>query len=186
MVRLEEVEDEEFNRVQIGEKDFDDDDFTDTGEPSLSGPGAMLVALPLWYFVTGCGLLLTNASCHPTSLRSFPCHPQYAKVCPHPDSEISDDGVVTIYNGGESLKDRVLALRDMLPPSTRRRIVSSFERVKGYAWYGLTLSGKTAWVVSTSALLLGVPFILAVVEEQQVVEAEKEQRMREMGNEVSF
>jgi len=33
MVRLEEVEDEEFNKVQIGEKDFndDDDDFTDTG-----------------------------------------------------------------------------------------------------------------------------------------------------------
>ena len=32
MVRLEEVEDEEFNKVQIGEKDFnDDEDFTDTG-----------------------------------------------------------------------------------------------------------------------------------------------------------
>lgn len=74
----------------------------------------------------------------------------------------------------------------MLPPSTRRRIVSSYEMVKGYAWYGLALSGKTAWVVSTSALLLGVPFILAVVEEQQVVEAEKEQRMRDMGNEVSL
>ena len=102
-----------------------------------------------------------------------------------PDSEISDDDIVTSYSGGESIKDRVLALRDMLPPSTRRRIVSSYETVKGYAWYGLTLSGKTAWVISTSALLLGVPFILAVVEEQQVVEAEKEQRMREMGNEVS-
>ena len=33
MVQLEEVEDEEFDRVQLGEKDFneDDDDFTDTG-----------------------------------------------------------------------------------------------------------------------------------------------------------
>ena len=40
-------------------------------------------------------------------------------------------------------------------------------------------------MVSTSALLLGVPFALALVEEQQVVEMEKEQRMREMGNEVS-
>ena len=47
------------------------------------------------------------------------------------------------------------------------------------------LGGKTMWVVSTSALLLGVPFALALVEEQQVVEMEKEQRMREMGNEVS-
>ena len=35
MVQLEEVEDEEFDRVQLGEKDFneDDDDFTDTGTP---------------------------------------------------------------------------------------------------------------------------------------------------------
>jgi hypothetical protein len=32
MVRLEEVQDEEFTRVQEGEKAFnDDDDFTDTG-----------------------------------------------------------------------------------------------------------------------------------------------------------
>jgi len=39
MVRLEEVEDEEFNKVQIGEKAFndDDDDFTDTGKSYSSG-----------------------------------------------------------------------------------------------------------------------------------------------------
>ena len=40
MVQLEEVEDEEFDRVHEGEKDFnDDDDFTDTGTvliPSFS------------------------------------------------------------------------------------------------------------------------------------------------------
>ena len=42
------------------------------------------------------------------------------------------------------------------------------------------------WVVSTSALLLGVPYALSIAEEQQVVEMEKEQKMREMGNEVSF
>ena len=74
----------------------------------------------------------------------------------------------------------------MISPSARRRLVSGYESFKGYAWYGLTLGGKTAWVVSTSALLLGVPFALALVEEQQVVEMEKEQRMREMGNEVSL
>ena len=47
------------------------------------------------------------------------------------------------------------------------------------------LGGKTLWVVSTSALLLGVPWALAFSEEQQVIEMEKEQKMREMGNEVS-
>ena len=39
-------------------------------------------------------------------------------------------------------------------------------------------------MVSTSALLLGVPWALAFAEEQQMVEMEKEARMRELGNEV--
>ncbi|MCJ1407604.1 mitochondrial import receptor protein [Ptychographa xylographoides] len=129
MVQLEEVEDEEFDRVQVGEKDFnDDDDFTDT------------------------------------------------------DSEISDDEIVATTS--ESLGDRILALQDMVPPSARRRIAYGFDTVKSWGWSGLMLGGKTMWVVSTSALLLGVPFALALVEEQQVVEMEKEQRMREMGNEL--
>lgn len=46
--------------------------------------------------------------------------------------------------------------------------------------------GKTLFVVSTSALLLGVPWALAFVEEQQVVEMEKEMKMREMGGEVRY
>ena len=41
------------------------------------------------------------------------------------------------------------------------------------------------WVVSTSALLLGVPYALSIADEQQMVEMEKEQKMREMGSEVS-
>ena len=42
------------------------------------------------------------------------------------------------------------------------------------------------FVVSVSTLFLGVPFALSVVEEGQIMEMEREQRMREMGNEVSF
>ena len=74
----------------------------------------------------------------------------------------------------------------MLPPSTRRRIASTTAAVTGYVKSGLLYGGKTLWVVSTSALLLGVPFAFAFAEEQQMVEMEKEQRMREMNNEVSF
>ncbi|MCJ1385962.1 mitochondrial import receptor protein [Xylographa soralifera] len=130
MVQLEEVEDEEFDRVQAGEKAYnEDDDFTDT------------------------------------------------------DSEISNDDL-PLAEPSESLADRLLALRDMVPPSARRRLAAGYDALKTYTWSGLMLGGKTMWVVSTSALLLGVPFALALVEEQQVVEMEKEQRMREMGNEL--
>jgi import receptor subunit TOM22 len=56
---------------------------------------------------------------------------------------------------------------------------------KGYVFGGLSFSGKALYVLSTSALLLGVPWALAFAEEQQMVEMEKEMRMREMGGEVS-
>ena len=35
------------------------------------------------------------------------------------------------------------------------------------------MGGKTLWVVSTSALLLGVPWALAYSEEQMIVEQER-------------
>ena len=60
----------------------------------------------------------------------------------------------------ETFFDRVAALKDIIPPTYRKRLsnVSS----TGYSWASsaLSLSGKTLWVVSTSALLLGVPWAL--------------------------
>lgn len=41
------------------------------------------------------------------------------------------------------------------------------------------------WVLSTSALLIGVPWALAFVDEQGVLEMEREQRAREGAGEVS-
>jgi import receptor subunit TOM22 len=71
-----------------------------------------------------------------------------------------------------------------VPPTYRKRIASAADT--GYAWLssGLSLSGKTLWVVSTSALLLGVPWALAFSEEQQVQEMEREMRMQQSANEV--
>jgi len=100
------------------------------------------------------------------------------------DSEISSDDDFPSLAPDETLADRILALKDMIPPTARRRIASTASTITGYVKGGLSLSGKTLWVVSTSALLLGVPWALAFAEEQQVVEMEKEQRMREMGNEL--
>ncbi|MCJ1235398.1 mitochondrial import receptor protein [Varicellaria rhodocarpa] len=99
------------------------------------------------------------------------------------DSEISDADDLVVYSS-ETFSERLLALRDMIPPSARRRITSTVSTVTEYAKSGLWLGGKTMWVVSTSALLLGVPYALSIADEQQMVEMEKEQKMREMGSEL--
>jgi hypothetical protein len=96
------------------------------------------------------------------------------------DSEISTDDEDDVPVE-ETLTDRILALKDIIPPTTRSYIASKVESGTGWVKSGLLFGGKTLWIVSTSALLLGVPWALAFVEEQQVVEMENEMKMREQG-----
>jgi len=99
------------------------------------------------------------------------------------DSEISTDDEDNIPEE-ETLADRLFALRDIIPPTTRSYIANKFDVTASWVKSGLVFGGKTLWIVSTSALFLGVPWALAFAEEQQMVEMEKEMRMREMGGEV--
>ena len=101
------------------------------------------------------------------------------------DSEISTDDEDNIADD-ETITDRLLALKDIIPPTTRSYISSTVDSTTGWLKSGLIFSGKTLWVISTSALLLGVPWALAFAEEQQMVEMEKEMKMRESGQDVSF
>jgi import receptor subunit TOM22 len=67
----------------------------------------------------------------------------------------------------------------MLPASTRRSISSKFSTASSWVKSGLSLGGKTLWVVSTSALLLGVPWALAYGEEQMIIEQERAEMMNQ-------
>ncbi|TVY81795.1 Mitochondrial import receptor subunit tom22, partial [Lachnellula suecica] len=96
------------------------------------------------------------------------------------DSEISTDDEDEVPEE-ETLTDRLLALRDIIPPTTRTYISNTVESTTGWVKSGLLFSGKTLWIVSTSALLLGVPWALAFAEEQQVMEMENEMKAREQG-----
>ena len=99
------------------------------------------------------------------------------------DSEIS---AASSDAGGlnETLADRLLALRDVIPPVQRARLGAGL--TTGYRWVaaGLTLGGKSLWVLSTSAMLVGIPWALAFTEEAQMMEMEKEMKMQQSANEV--
>lgn len=73
----------------------------------------------------------------------------------------------------------------MIPHTTRSYISSTVSTTASYIKSGLGMGGKALFVLSTSALLLGVPWALAFAEEQNIIEAEKEMRMREGAGEVS-
>ncbi|KAF2822107.1 mitochondrial import translocase, subunit Tom22 [Ophiobolus disseminans] len=92
------------------------------------------------------------------------------------DSE-SDDESIASAPPDETLYDRIIALQDMIPASTRRSITSKVNTTSSWLKSGLFMGGKTLWVVSTSALLLGVPWALAYSEEQMIVEQERAEMM---------
>ncbi|KAL9090302.1 MAG: hypothetical protein Q9165_005335 [Trypethelium subeluteriae] len=99
------------------------------------------------------------------------------------DSVISEDDSLPF---DESLIDRVYALRDAIPPSTRRAVSSTLNTAYSYGMRAVSLGGKTLWIVSTSALLLGVPWALAFAEEQQMQEMEREMKMQQSANDVRW
>jgi len=84
----------------------------------------------------------------------------------------------------ESLADRIAALRDVIPLKQRVAISNTISTTYSWIRGGLVFSGKSLWVISTSALLLGVPWALAFAEEQQMMEMEKEMKLQQSANEL--
>ncbi|KAF2689274.1 mitochondrial import translocase, subunit Tom22 [Lentithecium fluviatile CBS 122367] len=94
------------------------------------------------------------------------------------DSE-SDTSSIISLTPDETLYERLAALQDIIPASTRRSIASKYSTASSWVKSGLLMGGKTLWVVSTSALLLGVPWALAYSEEQMIVEQERAEMMNQ-------
>lgn len=87
-------------------------------------------------------------------------------------SEISTD---------ETLLDRVAALVDIVPPSTRHSIASSLSTAASYVKRGSKLAGSVIWVLTTSAILVGLPLALSLESESQVVAQENEMMAQQQG-----
>ncbi|THC92995.1 hypothetical protein EYZ11_007529 [Aspergillus tanneri] len=99
------------------------------------------------------------------------------------ESEISNDSDLDEFES-EGLYERLSALKDMIPPSTRRHVSSTVSSVTSFTKSSIAFSGKALWIISTSAFLLGVPWALAYAEEEQYIQMEREQGMIKGANEV--
>ncbi|KAN0060670.1 mitochondrial import receptor subunit Tom22 [Thecaphora frezii] len=100
------------------------------------------------------------------------------------ESDFSDDSDVSergLSIRDETIWERFSALRDIIPPSTRRSIAQTFSTTTSYAFLGSKLAGNLVWVVTTSALLVGLPFALAVEDESRIIAQEKEFMNQQQG-----
>ena len=83
--------------------------------------------------------------------------------------------------GDESLYDRFTALKDIVPPSTRHSISSKVSTTASFFKKGGKILGNIVWVVTTSALLVGLPLALSLEDEAKIVAQEKEMLAQQQG-----
>ncbi|CAO3612911.1 unnamed protein product [Cunninghamella blakesleeana] len=96
------------------------------------------------------------------------------------DSDYSDDEDFD-DDEDESILDRIAALKDIIPLKTRNNISSGVQTITSWGKTGATFVGKSAWVVTTSMLLLVLPLALEIEKEQALVAYEQEAMQQQQG-----
>ena len=81
----------------------------------------------------------------------------------------------------ESFFDRVVALKDMVPPTTRHNISTTFLQTASFVKRGSKIIGNIVWVVTTSALLVALPLSLVLEDENKVMTQEREMLEQQQG-----
>lgn len=86
----------------------------------------------------------------------------------------------------ESFVDRLSALVDIIPPTTRHSIYSTLSKGAGALKSGGKFMGNAVWIFSTSALLVALPLALVLEDEAKIVQQEREIIAQQQGQQVSF
>ncbi|KZT27415.1 hypothetical protein NEOLEDRAFT_141004 [Neolentinus lepideus HHB14362 ss-1] len=87
-------------------------------------------------------------------------------------SELHDD---------ETLFERVSALVDIIPPATRHSISTKVSKAASFLVRGGKLAGNLVWIVTTSALLIGLPLAMTLEDEAKIVAEEKAMLAQQQG-----
>ncbi|KAG8682745.1 mitochondrial import receptor protein [Ceratobasidium sp. 428] len=81
----------------------------------------------------------------------------------------------------ETIAERLAALVDIVPPATRHSISTRLSNAASVAKKVGKIGGNIIWVVTTSALLVGLPLALALEDEAKIVQQEKEMLAQQQG-----
>lgn len=161
MVKLSEVTDEHFEEVQPGPSDNDDDfeDYSDTDSEDERRDHH------------------THNHSHRSSRKQH-SKSRFAGVIDDDSESLSDDDDddddLTLEEG---IYERLVALRDIIPIKQQARIARFVKGLWGWVAWGGKTGGTVAYVLSTGVLMLGVPYALAVAEEGQMLEMEREMKV---------
>ena len=95
----------------------------------------------------------------------------------------STDSVNSIQSepDSETFFERIAALVDIVPPTTRYSIASNASKAFSTVKRIGKIAGNVVWIVTTSALLVGLPLALSIEDEQKLTAQEKEMLAQQQG-----
>ncbi|KAJ3517440.1 hypothetical protein NLJ89_g493 [Agrocybe chaxingu] len=96
-------------------------------------------------------------------------------------SSVSLSSVESDTSVDESFLDRLAALKDIVPPTTRHSIFTRVSKTASFLKRSSKFIGNIVWVVTTSALLVGLPLALTLEDEAKIVAQEKEMLEQQQG-----
>ncbi|KZT60093.1 mitochondrial import translocase, subunit Tom22 [Calocera cornea HHB12733] len=118
------------------------------------------------------------------SIENEPDHQAGGMNSPYASSEASSSVsslVSDVPAESETLQERIAALVDIVPPSTRQAILQRIQMAASYVRKGGKMAGGVVWVVTTSALLIGLPLALSLEDEAKIVNQEREVLAQQQG-----
>lgn len=96
-------------------------------------------------------------------------------------SSVSLSSVDSDVSVEESFFDRVAALKDIVPPTTRHNIASRVSKTASFVKRSGKLLGNVIWVVTTTTLLIGLPLALIIEDESKAEAQEREMLEQQQG-----
>ncbi|KZS93202.1 hypothetical protein SISNIDRAFT_550186 [Sistotremastrum niveocremeum HHB9708] len=96
-------------------------------------------------------------------------------------SSVSLSSVDSDTPESESFYDRLVALVDIVPPQTRHTISSRLSKTTSFLHRSGKVVGNLVWIVTTSALLVGLPLALILEDEAKIVQEERNMLAQQQG-----
>ena len=101
------------------------------------------------------------------------------------EADPEDQQLLPFSADSETYAERIYALKDMIPPTTRDALASALSTTTSYVRKTANLAGNAAWILTTSALLVGLPLMLSIEGEAGLVQQETEFNLQNQQQPVS-
>ena len=113
--------------------------------------------------------------------QDVPNSPYMSQASSRTSSSVSLSSNESDLDAEESFYERLAALVDIVPPTTRHKISTRLSKTTGFIKTTGKVVGNIVWIVTTSALLVGLPLALSLEDEAKIVQQEKEMLAQQQG-----